>query len=279
MPILYIENSVNYHYEIIESIIINCNKIINKLSSNNTLQIYLGIIIDRAFIAYIHNKYPNILFGRPNNYDYYINCTIYNRDLHRIDTNANNKFYIAHEITPELLSYSNVYFLTPLSKQNYIMVDTMPFNNYKKLSNIPIYIIQGNITSTRRNYNLLIRLLEHKTEYDFKFKLVGRGVLPECLQKYSDKIILKNNLDFIDYHKEFLDGYCILPLISKKSHPQYYTNKLTSTINYATGYKLKCLIDIDLQNIYNLENVEIFNDEHDIVDAFNKTLSEFYASK
>ena len=91
-----------------------------------------------------------------------------------------------------------------------------------------------------------------------------------------DKVIIKSNLNFIDYHKEFLNSYCILPLISKNTHKAYYTNKLTSSINYARGYKLKCLIDTDLQKIYNLNNVEIYNDINDIIISFNNTLKEFY---
>ena len=80
----------------------------------------------------------------------------------------------------------------------------------------------------------------------------------------------------MNYHKEFLDAYCILPLISKQTHPHYYIDKLTSSINYARGYKLKCLIDKDLQKIYNLENVEIYNDINDITTGFINTLEQFY---
>ena len=77
-------------------------------------------------------------------------------------------------------------------------------------------------------------------------------------------------------HREFLNAYCILPLISKNTHPHYYNKKLTSTINYVRGYKLKCLIDKDLQEIYNLEDVEVYNDINDIVYHFKKTLDDFY---
>ena len=73
-----------------------------------------------------------------------------------------------------------------------------------------------------------------------------------------------------------MDCYCILPLILKKSHPTYYHNKLTSSINYARGYKLKCIIDEDLQKIYHLPNATIYHNENDIVQAFNKTLKIFY---
>ena len=73
-----------------------------------------------------------------------------------------------------------------------------------------------------------------------------------------------------------LDAYCILPLITKQSHPHYYSNKLTSTINYAKGYDLKCLIDKDLQNIYNLKNVAVFDNINNIIPVFEKTLEDFY---
>ena len=81
------------------------------------------------------------------------------------------------------------------------------------------------------------------------------------------------------YHKEFLDCYSIIPLITKKSHPQYYKNKLTSSINYGLAYNLNFLIDIDLQNIYNLENADIFIDENNIVDIFTKSLEKFYKNR
>ena len=51
---------------------------------------------------------------------------------------------------------------------------------------------------------------------------------------------------------------------------------MTSSINYARAYNLKCLIDNDLQKIYNLSNVEVFNNEGNIVEAFKKTLNDFY---
>jgi hypothetical protein len=84
-------------------------------------------------------------------------------------------------------------------------------------------------------------------------------------------------LNFIDYHNQFSDCYAILPLITKHSHPQYYNKKLTSTINYALAYNLLCIIDKDLQNIYNLKNVEIFDNENNIQKAFERSLVKFYS--
>ena len=57
---------------------------------------------------------------------------------------------------------------------------------------------------------------------------------------------------------------------------RYYSYSGTCAPIYAYGFKKKILIDKDLQDIYNLDNVQIFNDENDICDAFEKTLNSFY---
>ena len=65
-------------------------------------------------------------------------------------------------------------------------------------------------------------------------------------------------------------------LTLKETNPQYYKTKLTSTINYIRGYKLKAIIDEELQNIYKLPDVETYTSENDFLNAFTKTLNEFY---
>lgn len=281
MSILYIHNNADFHYEILESIIVKHNEILN-IDNNIQNSIYLGILPsgNESFVRYIKDKYKDVILGIPIKYDYYISCTEYDKSYDIIKKNSTTHFYISHNVSSRLKLLSNVYYLTELANKNVITANILPFNDIKIQSNIPNYIIQGNITSERRDYSLLLKILSEKYDYDFKIKMIGRGNdLPANLKPYKDKIIFKNNLNFINYHKEFLDGYCILPLTTKQTHPQYYTNKLTSTINYASGYKLKCLIDNDLQNIYKLEYVEIFNNINDIVDAFKRTLVDFYEKK
>lgn len=274
---LLINNYMQCHYETIESSIVKHREIL-KISDEIPIDIYLNLDFDDpGFREYINKKYPQIKFQKIFDFDYFIDCTIYDTDFNVLEFNPNKgKKYISHEITERLKTNQNVYFLTPLSKHQFIYSDVLPYSEEKRISNVPIYVIQGNFTVDRRNYDLLSRILDSSYNYEFKIKLVGRGNCPGDLKKYGDKIIVKNNLNFIDYHKEFLDAYCILPLITKKSHPQYYQKKLTSTINYARGYKLKCLIDKDLQEIYNLEDVEIFNDINDIGNGFLNTLKQFY---
>ena len=276
MKKLLIKNMYSCHYEIIESVIVKYHEILN-FDSNKIMDIYLVIKKNNSFKNYITNKYPQIRFKDIKDYDYYINCTIYDRDFDKLDNNKKSvKRYISHKITKRLKPNPNVLFLTPLSKTRYINTDILPYSEDKKISSIPIYVIQGNLNQGRRYLKLLNKILDQYYEYDFIIKLIGRGHLPKELNKHKNKIVLKNNLNFIDYHKEFLDAYCILPLISKKTHPQYYNSKLTSSINYARGYKLKCIIDEDLQEIYKLDNVEVYRDINDIESCFINTLENFY---
>lgn len=276
MKKLLIENNIPFHYEIIESVILKYRNIFN-FDSEEKVDIYLYVIEKPAFKKYINEKYPEIKFKNIQNYDYYINCTIYDKDFKKLDNNINSvKRYISHEITKRLQNNPNVYFLTPLSKNRYIYADVLPYSEEKKTSKLPIYVIQGNLNQGRRNLNILSKILDQSYKYDFVIKLIGRGTLPKMLNKYKNKIVLKNNLNFIDFHKEYTDAYCILPLISKKTHIHYYINKLTSSINYARGYKLKCIIDKDLQDIYKLDNTEVYTDDNDIISCFTKTLEEFY---
>ena len=69
---------------------------------------------------------------------------------------------------------------------------------------------------------LIKKILERKYDTDFKIKIVGKGEIPKVLEyllhNYSDKLILKRNLNFQDYHREFLDCYGIIPLISKEEN-------------------------------------------------------------
>jgi hypothetical protein len=277
--IVYIYNEGDFHYEIIESVINKYNLIIN---NNNITDIYLYANKNKnySFTQYIKKKYPKIQLKVPSNCDYYINCTIYPYNYNSIKNKDPNKyFYICHEINKIFDDMNNVYFLTELGKR-YIYADILPFQNEKKVNNnIPIFCIQGSIEKNRRNFELLEKILQKKYDYNYKIKIIGFGNLDTKFNKYNNNIIVKNNLDFINYHKELLDCYCIIPLITKKSHPHYYSHKLTSSISYAKAYNLKCLIDKDLQDIYNLPDTEIFNDENNVAEAFERILKEFYKDK
>jgi hypothetical protein len=276
MTILYINNSVTYHYEIILSVIEKYDLLLG-ISYDSVDSIYLTFESNDSFHQYIQDYCPHIHILKPRFYDYFIDCTVYSY-LGIIEDDSRHQ-YISHDIDPIFENKSNVWSLTPLSKNlsRVFFADVFPFQNHKIKTDIPIYVIQGNVVPYRRCYELLNRILSVEYEFPFKIKILGRTHPDEYVfQNGSDKLIYKTDLNFIDFHREFCDCYCILPLVTKKTQPQYYTNKFTSSINYARGYKMKCLIDRDLQEIYQLDNVEIFQDEGDVINAFRRTLELFF---
>lgn len=277
MAILYINNSVAFHYEVVLSVIEKYNVMLG-ISKESIDSIYLTFLPNDSFQQYIQDHYPHIHILRPLVYDYFIECTVYSY-LGIIENNDSHQ-YITHDVHPCFENKSNVWSLTPLSKNlsRVFCADVFPFQNHKVKTDIPIYVIQGNIIPYRRCYELLNRILSVEYDFSFKIKILGRTHHNEYVfQNGSDKLIYKTDLNFIDFHRELCECYCILPLVTKKTHPQYYTNKFTSSINYARGYKMKCLIDRDLQEIYQLDNVEIFQDEEDVINAFKITLKQFYS--
>ena len=284
---LLIYNLVPWHYEIIESVIVNFKKIITDLDTidDNKIIISLLCIPEESFIKYISSKYPKLLILNPKqnievkSFKYKINCTLYEKDLPNIELNSKTHYYISHEITNKVLEYDNIFYLSELSKKNIFHATILPFSELKKENkkDTPIFVIQGSLNKNRRNYDLLLNILNNVYWYDYKIKLLGKlENPPNFLSLFEDKLIFKCNLNFQNYHQELLDCHCILPLISKDTHPQYYNSKLTSSINYAKGYNLKCLIDKNLQDIYQLNNVEVYVNDNDIIKAFNNILREYY---
>ena len=146
-----------YHYEILESIIVNCFKILN--INEIAIDIYLHIRKNNSFKKYINDKYPNVKFQNTKVYDYYINSTIYENDLKQLETKKDsNKKYISHRIDNRMQSDPNVYFLTPLSKTRYFYADILPYFNCKVTSDKPIYIVQGNLNQNRKRISTSLKL-------------------------------------------------------------------------------------------------------------------------
>ena len=279
--IYYILNDYDCHYEVIINVISKYYQICRE-TKKNTDVIYMQIgCKNEDFINYVLKNYPYIIFQCPEEYDYCINCTIYEpsnvQNKNQVILKDNKHFYISHEVFRT--DNKNIYLLTPLNNNNYLVCDHLPFQYEIYNHSFPIYIIQGSIDEKRRNYNLLEKILKENYDYDFIIKIVGSGKLDPKFDAYKNKLIIKNNLNFTDYHKEFLDCYCLLPLTSKNTQPQYYTNKLTSSINYTLAYKLPSLLDVELQNIYKLPNTYVYNSEDDIVNVFKQSLFDFYNNR
>lgn len=286
MVSLTIINNGYGHLEIIESIIHKYSEIIGTQSPlSSGIFLYLKSDVDTSFKDYIHFKYPLIQFGLPQKLDYTIDINFYPNPekidyLNSINCNPKKNFYICHRVFESRYKYPNVFFLTPIALSNFISSDILPFNNKKgKTTDVPIYVIQGNFSEIRRDYNLLKFILKHNFEHDYKIKLVGRGSIPKVALNFPEKFIICQNNNFVDFHQQFQDCYCIMTLTTRKKNKKYYKSTLTSTINYALGYNLKCIIDRQLQDIYHLPHAQVYKKPRDIVHAFERTLKYFYSKK
>ena len=288
MSIVYIVNPVPFHYEIIESVIRGYPSILGAIQ--NPVKIYLNVFHDISFQEYIEEKFPDIVFGVPENYDFMINCTIYSNtrmkrrsnDPHDFNPTVPNHFYICHETCRRFKMFPNILFVAPSSYKKRFLLSHLPFSeSAPRKTPYPIFAVQGNIHGYRRDFQSLAKILKHvPSHYIFYVKLLGRGKLPQCLLPFRSKIIFKNNLNFIDYHREFLDVYCLLPLLSPSKTPQYFKNKLSSSISYIESYKLRSLMHEALHDRYpELENVHTYSSPPEMLQQFVMLLDQFYLSK
>ena len=85
---IFIDNeNYNCHYEIIESIIVKYNEIINIKFNDNEIKIFIKCYNNIEFINYIKNKYNYVIFANCINPNYHIYSTIYDRDYNKIIKN------------------------------------------------------------------------------------------------------------------------------------------------------------------------------------------------
>ena len=192
-----------------------------------------------------------------------------------------NHFYICHKYDPKYYpKHSNIFYLTSFGGHRHLFQTTLlPYWDQKIKNSKPVFVIQGNLENDRRRFHLLTKIFTHSFEYDFEIRMIGKGQIPKILLPFQNKFTYYLNLDFESFHEKFRDVYCILPLVSKKDNIQYYTKKITSSINYAKGYHLLCLLEKDLQETYNLIETEVYENDDDFLEKFKICLYKFYFPK
>jgi hypothetical protein len=317
MKEILISNNVGWHYEIIESVILKYDYLLN-INKSYGDSIYIKLEKDdydknanlnySSFVDYIKRKYPTvtILGSIDKEYEYQIHCTVSASDAKDTDAGLrpkdiinNNKYaYIAHDITDELLSFDNVYFLSTLGKnidqRRIFKAEILPNIQYKTNTDIPIFVIQGSFVRTKyditRTFWQLEDILSKKYEKDFRIKIIGRWHedhfdindfinMDRVESSNRNKIIVKLNLSWDDYHNEFLNCHGILPIINKNIQPWYFDKKITSSINYGKAYGLKFFADNDFFNTYGLNKNDGIMYKDSITDKFEQALNLFYSER
>ena len=133
MKNIVISNSGCYgHLEVIESIIHKYPLIIYQTIHPSKERLFLDLKdgVDMSFIKYISEKYPRIKFGLPETIDFIIYVTFYPNDKNlkmMRNLNPQKNFFICHRVFKERENYPNIFFLTPLSINNFISANILPF--------------------------------------------------------------------------------------------------------------------------------------------------------
>lgn len=268
---LQINNNKTYHLEIIESLIVKHKEIVSNQCDSIILNLHPSS--DSSFIKYITKKYNNVSVG--DTYaNYHIHVSYYKEDFKNTEYFNKNHFFIFHNFDEKTKTNDNIFYLSPLAGKSYFKPNILP-DCEKVKTKIPVYAIQGNMTTKRRNFSLAMNILENTKHLAYEMRFIGRESLPDDIAKF-EKVKHFADLSFTDFHKSFSDVYCILPLTTKKSHPEYYKSKLTSSVSYIQGYNFPCIIDSDLQSIYHLDNAYVFKTKEDIIDEFVKSYKDFY---
>lgn len=313
---ILISNNVSFHYEIIESIIKNYYKIlgINKDESHN---IYLFLVADNNesppginfdfFKRHISETYPTISIIDDTStmeYDYQIHCTAqpsWAKETHGgirpkdMSDDLNIK-YIAHYVDEELLSKSNVIFLSNFGRKDIPLdrvhePDIIQYSNTKIKSSIPIFIVQGSFVRSAfdltRDFSVIEEILLHEYSGDFLIKFVGRWNqenfnlfnfinLHKINKKNLTKIDVRLNQNWNDFCYNFVDAYAVIPSISKEKNPQYFYNEMTSSFTYIKSHGLNVLAEPDFFISYNIDIEKSYPYQNSIRETFQKMLDDFY---
>lgn len=281
----------NKNLEVIESII-HYYYIILKIPKDQSIKIYIENVSDSTFVNYIQQKYTFIQIINTPIQDYHFKIFSF------FQYNAQN----IQKYQRELKDYQKYYFLLPkydkkidlqynhieskffyyisanITQQlNCILPSYFPSSpSLNSHSSVPIYVIETDIY--RKNYNQLFTILKMKLSYNYQIKLISYSsfLLPKELKKYEEKIIIKDNLTFSSYFHEVENCYAYIPLVNNENEPHYYQDTYLSILYYAKFYKKKSILDEKLQSIYQLNNVEVYQEKNDIWRAFQNSLKKFY---
>lgn len=182
-----------------------------------------------------------------------------------------NTYYILHNYRLNISTPDNVFYLAPHCStnrpNNYFIPDVLPFSA-KSVSypdrprQIPIsegawILVQGRLT---RRVPALIKILIKFINTSLSGQAGNTPIQPANLViltksnslgiQQSPNIHMITNSDFWEFHQWSAKCNIIATLVSRQTHPKYYTSKLTSSISYGLAYQTQFLIDSDLNNIY-----------------------------
>jgi hypothetical protein len=132
----------------------------------------------------------------------------------------------------------------------------------------------------RRDFNLLAHYYQNHTIDRFQVHIYGAGNYPDSMKPYRSVVKQSELSDYQTFHDHVGRCDAILALLSKKSTPSYFDQKLTGIIPILLAYKQPAIIHEDLYKLYKEQlpgnvSYETHSDEvSSFVDALDRFLDK-----
>ena len=238
-----------YHYEVVESVIANRER----MGYDPTMPVDLYIPdTDPTFRAYFSKYYPwvNYLKEDPGFKDrkYVIHLTRYVADLKKKPVMPEGHSYILHDYDRAWDSIQCWYISPHGPSRRSFIPDTLPFSakspsfvDRPPRPSKPVFIVQGRYAE--RDWGIV----NASCSDAYNVVAIGNGKIP---RKARASIEFRPLLSFIEYHKVAASASGIIMAINQVYHNHYYTHILTSSASYAVAYNLECICDDVFYKIY-----------------------------
>ena len=265
-----------FHYEVIERVIVHYKDII-KQDVDCTIYLDVDTRAMFQFKEYLTSKHPAVVWGVAEAPQYCIDVTLYPSEYESIrHLDKSRFFFISHRFEAGDQP-PNVYYLAPFAPMDRVFGKiVLPFQGHPRTrTKRPVLVVQGGLNARHRDMTLLNLILRDPPSYPYTILLLGTRLEDRRLVDHPN-LVVKEGLPFLDFHRHFVHAHAILPLVSRQTHPQYYTKQLTSSVQYARAYNLQCILDRELQDIYQLPDVIVYSSPTGIAQAVRASVAAFY---
>jgi hypothetical protein len=292
---IYIHNYVDYHDEVLESVIARYYDMCN-IKPQASDELFLGVQrLPESSQDYLKNKYTklkeirvrasNDFFPFCSDADFYIECSMYAEHWDSVKhLDPTKYFFLFHRYRPNDVhaGLGNCFYPHTAAK-NYFPLSTLPgSDNLLPKSEPPVYVVQGNVR--KRVWSILDYFFTDPStsDLDFELRILGKEVkwLKNNAWSSDSRVKIHSNLHSERYHDLFRDAYCMLHLVHphNKKCKHYYTDTMSSSVNYALAYDLRNMLDDKLQASYNLKDAFIYRlgtAGKDFISVFKQSIKDF----
>eukprot|EP00547_Thalassionema_nitzschioides_P008312 CAMPEP_0194228456 /NCGR_PEP_ID=MMETSP0156-20130528/43381_1 /TAXON_ID=33649 /ORGANISM="Thalassionema nitzschioides, Strain L26-B" /LENGTH=348 /DNA_ID=CAMNT_0038960969 /DNA_START=432 /DNA_END=1478 /DNA_ORIENTATION=- len=216
-------------------------------------------------------KYPvELPIQQQESFHYHVIASCYCTELYKKWVfQKSNQFCLFHGICPNNAKLPRSFWVHPSMKSRSLFPTWLPqFDGSPERRSIDKTMHHVCVigSTTKREYELLGAFLQHRTTNQqqpgssdapsFLIHNFGRGDIPECMKPYDQMIQFHDIQEYLPYQlKLYQVCDAILPLITTKKHPEYFTDstvttRMTGSLVQAASYHKPALMHQDLVSSY-----------------------------